>query len=56
MDQITKANARYRRASSFQNMTHPLYAGPLVNRNPTQTNRNYAPGYDAQIPGMVHPD
>jgi hypothetical protein len=37
-----------------RSMTHPLYARPLVNRNPTQTNRNYAPGYDAQIPGMEH--
>ena len=30
-----------------RSMTHPLYARPLVNRNPAQTNRNYAPGYDA---------
>lgn len=37
-----------------RSMTHPLYARPLVNRNPTQTNRNYAPGYDAAIPGMEH--
>ena len=37
-----------------RSMTHPLYARPLVNRNPTQTNRNYAPGYDAGIPGMEH--
>jgi hypothetical protein len=32
-------------------MRHPLYARPLVNRNAQQTNRNYAPGYDAFIPG-----
>ena len=25
---------------------HPLYNRPLVNRNPEQTNRNYAPGHD----------
>ncbi len=37
-----------------RSMTHPLYARPLVNRNPTQTNRNYAPGYDAAIAGMEH--
>ena len=30
-----------------RSMTHPLYARPLVNRNPVQTNRNYRPGYDA---------
>ena len=27
--------------------SHPLYARPLVNRNPMQTNRNYAAGQDA---------
>ncbi len=37
-----------------RSMTHPLYARPLVNRNPTQTNRNYAPGYDAANWGMAH--
>jgi hypothetical protein len=35
-----------------RSITHPLYARPLVNRNPVQTNRNYAQGYDAAIPGM----
>jgi hypothetical protein len=30
-----------------RSMRHPLYARPLVNRNPAQTNRSYAPGYDA---------
>jgi predicted enzyme related to lactoylglutathione lyase len=39
-----------------RSMTHPLYARPLVNRNPAQTNRNYAPGHDAAIAGMSHPD
>lgn len=29
-----------------RSVTHPLYLRPLVNRNPLQTNRNYAPGYD----------
>jgi catechol 2,3-dioxygenase-like lactoylglutathione lyase family enzyme len=27
-------------------MRHPLYARPLVNRNPAQTNSNYVPGAD----------
>jgi catechol-2,3-dioxygenase len=31
----------------IRSITHPLYARPLVNRNPAQTNQNYAPGYDA---------
>ena len=26
--------------------THPMYLRPLVNRNPVQTNRNYAHGHD----------
>lgn len=33
-----------------RSLTHPLYARPLVNRNPAQTNRNYVPGRDAWIP------
>jgi hypothetical protein len=27
-------------------VTHPMFLRPLVNRNPVQTNRNYAMGYD----------
>jgi catechol 2,3-dioxygenase-like lactoylglutathione lyase family enzyme len=30
-----------------RSLTHPLYARPLVNRNPRQDNRNYRPGQDA---------
>jgi hypothetical protein len=29
-----------------RSMRHPLYARPLVNRNPAQTNRNYVPDHD----------
>src|SRR4029077_970079 len=29
-----------------RSMRHPLYARPLVNRNPEQSNRLYAPGYE----------
>ncbi|OFW96752.1 MAG: hypothetical protein A3D94_07300 [Alphaproteobacteria bacterium RIFCSPHIGHO2_12_FULL_66_14] len=36
-----------------RSMRHPLYARPLVNRNAQQTNRNYAPGHDAWIPGAA---
>ena len=28
-------------------MRHPLFARPLVNRNPSQTNRHYMPDHDA---------
>ena len=37
-----------------RSMTHPLYARPLVNRNPAQTNRDYAPGFDAYRWNMPH--
>jgi hypothetical protein len=30
----------------IRSMRHPLYARPLVNRNPTQTNMHYAPFHD----------
>ena len=36
-----------------RSMRHPLFMRPLVNRNPSQNNINYAPGYDAWIPGMA---
>ena len=29
-----------------RSMRHPLYARPQVNRNPDQTNRSFAPGYE----------
>lgn len=29
-----------------RSMRHPMYARPLVNRNPAQTNRSYAPGHE----------
>jgi hypothetical protein len=37
-------------------MTHPLYARPLVNRNPAQTNRNYVPGRDAWVAEAMEPE
>jgi hypothetical protein len=42
----------------IRSMTHPLYARPLVNRNPAQTNRNYIMGGDAwvyNLPDTVGP-
>jgi len=32
--------------------THPMYLRPLINRNPAQTNRTYAPGHDQWIWAM----
>ena len=40
----------------IRSMTHPLYARPLVNRNPAQTNRNYVPGRDAWVPELEDAD
>lgn len=31
----------------IRSITHPLYARPLVNRDASQSNRDYTPGYDA---------
>jgi catechol-2,3-dioxygenase len=31
----------------IRSITHPLYARPLLNRNPSQTNRVYYPGHDS---------
>ena len=36
----------------MRSITHPLYARPLINRDPAQTNRDYAPGYDARAWAM----
>jgi hypothetical protein len=36
-----------------RSMRHPLYARPLVNRNPEQTNRTYVPGRDAWVPDAM---
>jgi len=38
----------------IRSMRHPLYARPLVNRNPIQTNTNYVPGHDAWTWTMPH--
>ena len=32
--------------------SHPMYARPLVNRNPSQSPMTYAPGHDAWLPAM----
>lgn len=35
----------FRLEHEVRSMRHPMYARPLVNRNPTINNRNYVPGY-----------
>ena len=37
-------------------MTHPLYARPLVNRNPAQTNRHYVEGRDGWVAQSTMPE
>ena len=32
-----------------RSMSHPMYARPLMNRNPNMNNRNYLPGHDAGL-------
>ena len=32
--------------------THPMFMRPLINRNPAQTNRNYASGHDQWLWAM----
>lgn len=48
------AKPLFRLEHEVRSMTHPLYARPLVNRNPDQTNRNFAPGHDAMQPEYGH--
>ena len=44
----------YRLEHEVRSVTNPLYARPLVNRNPDQTNISYVPGYDAMKPELGH--
>lgn len=41
----------FRIEHEVRSLRHPLYARPLVNRNPAQSNRDYRPGRDAYTPG-----
>ncbi len=38
-----------------RSMKHPIYMRPLVNRNPAQSNVDYAPGFDAWTWGVPRP-
>ena len=40
----------------IRSMTHPMFARPLVNRNPQQTNRAYVPGRDGFTPAAIAED
>jgi len=40
----------------IRSITHPLYARPLVNRNPRQSNRNYVQGRDGWVPELEDAD
>lgn len=40
----------------IRSMRHPLYARPLVNRNPAQTNRAFAPGHEVWPWAMEYGD
>jgi hypothetical protein len=51
VDPDTRATL-YQLEHEIRSITHPLYARPLVNRDPEQTNRDYRPGYDAAPWGL----
>ena len=36
----------------MRSATHPMYLRPLINRDPSQTNRNYASGHDQWLWAM----
>ncbi|CAN5585308.1 hypothetical protein BH10PSE6_BH10PSE6_20660 [soil metagenome] len=40
----------------IRSITHPMYARPLVNRNPRQTNRNYIQGRDGWVQELEDAD
>lgn len=40
----------------IRSMTHPMFARPLLNRNPAQTNRTYVPGRDGFVPMALAED
>lgn len=40
----------------IRSLRHPMYARPLVNRNPRQTNRSYVPGRDGWVPEPNGPE
>lgn len=44
----------YQFEHEIRSMTHPLYARPLINRNPSQTNNEFAPGHDDQPWAMAY--
>ncbi|MFY0610626.1 MAG: hypothetical protein JXQ99_03790 [Hyphomicrobiaceae bacterium] len=41
---LDSGNAVFQLEHEVRSMRHPMYARPLVNRNPVMTNRNYVPG------------
>ncbi len=41
---LDSGKALFQLEHEVRSMRHPMYARPLVNRNPTMTNRNYVPG------------
>lgn len=43
----------FRIEHEVRSMRNPMYARPLVNRNPRQNNRTYAPGRDFWVPERV---
>jgi hypothetical protein len=49
---LKTGKALYTIEHEVRSTSHPMYARPLVNRNPAQTPMTYAPGHDAWLPAM----
>ena len=41
---LDSGEVQFQLEHEVRSMRHPMYARPLINRNPTMTNRNYVPG------------
>lgn len=55
LDIVDPADGRalFRVEHEVRSLTHPLYGRPLVNRNPYQSNREFANGYETRNPDLA---
>jgi hypothetical protein len=52
---LDSGKALFRVEHEVRSMTHPLHGRPLVNRNPYQTNRDFAVGHETRAWALPHP-
>jgi hypothetical protein len=53
---LATGKALFQIEHEIRSLSHPMYARPLVNRNPRQTNRSYVPGRDGWVPEPSGPE